>query len=72
MWIINEKCSKLESNCKKLMFTEYSDHHKAYRMIDIEANRCVLSHDIVFDEHTGLFQTHFISEISYEISCTRL
>ena len=57
MCIINEKCSKLESNCKKLMFTEYSDHHKAYRLIDIEADRCVLSHDIVFDEHTGLFQS---------------
>jgi hypothetical protein len=55
VWIPDEKHSKLDSKCKKLMFTGYSDHHKAYRLIDIEADKCIFSWDVVLDEHASLF-----------------
>lgn len=37
------------------MFTAYSDNHKAYRLIDVDTNRLILSRD-VFDEERGPFQ----------------
>jgi len=39
------------------MFTGYSDHHKAYRLIDIEAAKCIFSWDVVLDEHASLFSS---------------
>lgn len=47
----------MDSKCKKLMFTGYSDHHKAYRLIDIEAAKCIFSWDVVLDEHASLFSS---------------
>jgi len=37
------------------MMTGYSDHHKAYRLIDIATGRLSFSRDVVFDEDRGLF-----------------
>ena len=36
--------------------TGYSDHHKAYRLIDIATGRLSFSRDVVFDEDRGFFQ----------------
>lgn len=35
--------------------TEYSDHHKAYRLIDIANGHLSFSRDVVFDEGRGFF-----------------
>eukprot|EP00253_Pinus_taeda_P002198 PITA_02198 len=51
------KCSKLDSKSQKLMMTRYSDHHKAYRLIDIDTGHLSFSRDVVFDEDKGLFQS---------------
>eukprot|EP00253_Pinus_taeda_P013227 PITA_13227 len=37
--------------------TGYSDHHKAYRLIDIATGRLSFSRDVVFDEDKGFFQS---------------
>lgn len=55
VWSLVEKHSKLYSKCKKLIFTGYSDHHKAYRLISIEADKCNFSRDVVLDENASLF-----------------
>ena len=39
------------------MMTGYSDHHKAYRLIDIATGRLSFSRDVVFDEDRGFFQS---------------
>lgn len=57
VWIPAAKCSKLDSKSQKLMMTGYSDHHKAYRLIDIDIGCLSFSRDIVFDEDRGFFQS---------------
>eukprot|EP00253_Pinus_taeda_P004550 PITA_04550 len=57
VWIPAAKCSKLDSKSQKLMMTGYSDHHKAYRLIDIATSRLSFSSDVVFDEDKGFFQS---------------
>eukprot|EP00253_Pinus_taeda_P014380 PITA_14380 len=47
------------------MMTGYSDHHKAYRLIDIAIGRLSFSRDVVFDEDRGFFQSS-LSEQSFE------
>eukprot|EP00253_Pinus_taeda_P032371 PITA_32371 len=39
------------------MMTGYSDHHKAYRLIDIATGRLSFGRDVVFDEDRGFFQS---------------
>eukprot|EP00253_Pinus_taeda_P004299 PITA_04299 len=56
-WIPAAKRSKLDSKSQKLMMTGYSDHHKAYRLIDIATGRLSFSRDVVFDEDRGFFQS---------------
>eukprot|EP00253_Pinus_taeda_P014834 PITA_14834 len=57
VWIPAPKRSKLDSKSQKLMMTWYSDHHKAYRLIDIATGRLSFSRDVVFDEDRGFFQS---------------
>eukprot|EP00253_Pinus_taeda_P009126 PITA_09126 len=57
VWIPAAKRSKLDSKSQKLMMTGYSDHHKAYRLIDIATGRLSFSRDVVFDEDRGFFQS---------------
>lgn len=57
VWIPDAKRSKLDSKSQKLMMTGYSDHHKAYRLIDIDTERLIFSRDVVFDEDRGFFQS---------------
>eukprot|EP00253_Pinus_taeda_P025809 PITA_25809 len=57
VWILAAKRSKLDSKSQKLMMTGYSDHHKAYRLIDIDTGRLSFSGDVVFDEDKGFFQS---------------
>lgn len=56
VWIPDAKRSNLDSNSQKLMFTGYSDNHKAYRLIDVDTDRLIFSRDVVFDEDQGPFQ----------------
>eukprot|EP00253_Pinus_taeda_P027273 PITA_27273 len=57
VWIPAAKRSKLDSKSQKLMMTGYSDHHKAYRLIDIPTGRLSLNWDVVFVEDRGFFQS---------------
>eukprot|EP00253_Pinus_taeda_P002353 PITA_02353 len=57
VWIPATKRSKLDSKSQKLMMTGYSDHHKAYRSIDIATGCLSFSRDVVFDEDRGFFQS---------------
>jgi hypothetical protein len=51
----DEKHNKLDSKCKKLMFTGYSDHDIAYRLVDIDADKGIFNQDVVIDENASLF-----------------
>eukprot|EP00253_Pinus_taeda_P006371 PITA_06371 len=64
VWIPTAKRSKLDSRSQKLMMTGYSDHHKAYRLIDIATGRLSFSRDVVFDEDNGFFQSSFSEQWS--------
>jgi len=57
VWIPAAKHSKLDSKSQKLMMTGYNDHHKAYRLIDIDTGHLSFSRDVVFDEDRGFFQS---------------
>eukprot|EP00253_Pinus_taeda_P004464 PITA_04464 len=57
VWIPAAKRSKLDSKSQKLMMTGYSDHHKAYRLIDIATGRLSFSRDVASDEDRGFFQS---------------
>ena len=45
-----EKRTKLDPKSKKMMFVGYSAESKAYRLIDPENKKIVVSRDVIFDE----------------------
>eukprot|EP00253_Pinus_taeda_P027502 PITA_27502 len=57
VWIPAAKRSKLDSKSQKLMMTGYSDHHKAYKLIDISTGCLSFSRGVVFDEDREFFQS---------------
>lgn len=66
IWILDEKCSKLDSKWKKkrLIFAMYSDHHKANILIDIEIGKRIFNRDVMLDEHANLFQSTSVQKSS--------
>ena len=48
--------------------TGYSDHHKAYRLINIAIGRLSFSRDVVFDEDRGFFQSSSSEQCSEDQS----
>lgn len=55
VWIPNAKRAKLDSKSQTLMFTNYNENHKAYKLIDVETDHLIFSRDVVVDETTGPF-----------------
>lgn len=55
VWILDAKHTKLDSKGQKLMFTDYSDNHNAYRLINVDTDRFIFNRDVVVDEESGPF-----------------
>lgn len=56
VWILDAKCTKLDSKGQKLMFIGYSGNHKAYQLIDVDIDCLIFGCDVVFDEERGPFK----------------
>jgi hypothetical protein len=56
-WIPSAKRTKLYLKSKKMMLIGYSNTHKAYRLVDVDANKVSFSRDVVFDDEVGPFHT---------------
>jgi hypothetical protein len=51
----DEKKSKLDPKCRKLMFIGYKDQSKVYRLLHIDTNKIPLTGDVIVDGKSGIF-----------------
>lgn len=45
--VLDEKRCKLDPKCKQLVYVGYSDQSKAYRLLDISANKVTINKNVI-------------------------